>query len=64
MRSIRAARPADRAAVHEAIDHLRSARHLLARSGALRAAAAVRQALRSTESAARRVGHRIRRSQG
>jgi len=49
--------------VREAIDQLRSARHLLAQSGAPRAAAAVRKALRSAEGAARHVDHRIRRSQ-
>ncbi|MAC57625.1 MAG: hypothetical protein CMH85_04985 [Novosphingobium sp.] len=63
MRPIRAARLADRDAVREAIDQLRSARHLLAQSGAPRAAAAVRKALRSAEGAARHVDHRIRRSQ-
>ena len=63
MRSIKRAAPADRAAVAEAIDHLRAARNLLARSGAPRAARAVRKALRSAEDAARHVNHRIRRSQ-
>lgn len=64
MRSVKPASPADRDAVREAIDHLRSARHLLARSRAPRAAAAVRKALRSAEGAARHLDHRIRRSQG
>lgn len=61
MRPIKAAKPADRDAVRSAIDHLRRARHLLATSGAPRAAAAVRKALRSAEGAARHVDHRIRR---
>ncbi len=63
MRSIKRAAPADRAAVVEAIDHLRAARNLLNQSGALRAAAAARKALRSAEGAARHVDHRIRRTQ-
>jgi hypothetical protein len=63
MRSIRRAAPADRAAVAQAIDHLRAARNRLGQSGAPRAAAAVRKALRSAEGAARHVDHRIRRSQ-
>lgn len=63
MRSIKPAAPADRVAVRTAIDHLRCARHLLASSGAPRAAAAVRKALRSAEGAARHIDHRIRRSQ-
>lgn len=63
MRPIRAARPANRDAVREAIDQLRIARHLLAQSGAPRAAAAVRKTLRSAEGVARHVDHRIRRSQ-
>ncbi|WP_275487985.1 hypothetical protein [Sphingobium arseniciresistens] len=49
--------------MRKAIDQLRSARHLLAQSGAPRAAAAARKALRSAEGAARHVDHRIRRSQ-
>ena len=62
MRPIKAAKPADLDGVRAAIDHLRSARHLLATSGAPRAAAAVRKALRSAEGAARHVDHRLRRS--
>ncbi|WP_328276117.1 hypothetical protein [Sphingobium sp.] len=62
MRPIKIAARSDREAVRSAIDHLRHARNLLARGGALRAAAAVRKALRSAEGAARHVDHRIRRS--
>jgi hypothetical protein len=61
MRSIRPAADIDRDHVRAAIDHLRHARNLLAKSGAPRAAAAVRKALRSAEGAARHVEHRIRR---
>lgn len=62
MRPIKSAAPADREAVVSAIDHLRAARNLLAMSGAQRAAAAVRKALRSAEGAGRHVDHRLRRS--
>jgi len=62
MRPIRAATAADRETVVAAIDHLRAARNLLSQSGAPRATAAVRRALRSAEGAARHLDHRIRRS--
>ncbi|WP_159872812.1 hypothetical protein [Novosphingobium sp. 9U] len=62
MRRIKPATVSDGHTITMSIEHLRQARILLRKAGAVKAVAAVNKAMRSADGAARHVQHRIRRT--